>query len=260
MFNIPTYTEKPSAHLESIGITFGQSASSYASGRKNYPYAVFDLLSTKLSKTASILELGCGTGLATKQLYEQGFQSLIATDIDPLMLEAAIIYCPQTIFQVIDGNTLPFQDHIFDSVVAFGCFHWFCNPKAIYEIKRVLKFTGFFFVVNKRDTGLFRENFRKFLERLEGQSIAEPKTDYQPIDMLAARQFAVETHTINTKELFTKEDLFSYSQSISLWTSLPTDKQKNYMPHLMQFINDIMGDKEYYERAIEVQCLIASPM
>lgn len=257
MLNSPIHNERPLSHLESVGITFGQSVSSYVSGRKNYPYAVFDFLSKRLPKTASILELGCGTGLATKQIYEQGFQSLTATDIDPMMLDAAIIHCPQVIFQTVDGNTLPFRDHIFDSVMAFGCFHWFCNSEAIREIKRVLKPTGLFFVVNKRDTGLFRKNFKEFLERFEGKSIIEPKTDYQPIDMLTAHQFTLETYTINTKELFTQEELLSYSQSISLWTSLSTDKQKNYLPHLIQFIEDIMRGKDFYERTIEVQCLIA---
>ena len=144
--------------------------------------------------------------------------------------------------------------------MAFGCFHWFCTPKAIYEIKRVLKSTGLFIVVNKRDTGLFRGNFRRFLEHLEGQSVVELKADYQPVDMLTSQGFSVEIHTIHAKEVFAKEDLLSYCQSISLWTSLSTDKQKHYTPHILEFINAIMTGKEYYEREIEVQCLIASPL
>lgn len=260
MLNSSIHNEKFPTHLESAGITFGQSVSAYASGRKNYPCAVFDFLSTRLPKTASILELGCGTGIATKQLYEQGFQSLTATDIDPMMLSAAIIGCPQVKFQTVDGNTLPFRDHIFDSIVAFGCFHWFCNSEAVLEIKRVLNPMGLFFVVNKRDTGLFRENFRNFLERLERKSIVEPKSDYQPINMLINNQFNIEIFTINSKELFTQDELLSYSQSISLWTSLSAENQKNYMPYLIQFIEELMRGQDYYERTIEVQCLIASPM
>lgn len=244
-------------HVKVDGTTFGQLASSYASGRKEYPRAVFDTLAAKIQKNASILELGCGTGLATKQLYDHSFCSVIATDIDPRMVQAARQHCPKASFLLVDGRTLPFADHMLDAIVAFGCFHWFCTPQAVLEIKRALKPTGIFFVVNKRDTGPFREQFRAFLEELEGKPIIEPKAQYRPVDMLERNKFTVSVHKLQEKELFAKEELLAYAQSISLWTSLSAEKRKKYTPALLQFLDGLLQGKECYERPIEVQCISA---
>lgn len=258
MYNFPNLPPSghPLASSNVMGATFGQSASSYAIGRKGYPDGVFDLLSSQISKDMDILELGCGTGLATKQLCDRGFKSIAATDVDPLMLNEARGYCPEVSFQQADANAMPFSDNAFDSVIAFGCFHWFCNPQAINEIKRVLKPQGVLFIVNKYDSGSFRKDFVKFLQDADSKMRVETKTHYHPEESLANQGFSVAQHVLQTEEIFTGEEFLAYCQSISLWTSMAVEKQNFYFPLLEQFISRMMKEK-HYERPIEVQCLVA---
>src|SRR5579885_3184893 len=130
------------------GTTFGKGAAFYAAGRKGYPNEVFEVLTASAGKESKVLELGCGTGIATRQLVDAGYKTIIATDIDPLMLNEAKKLCPEVQFQCEDAHALSFSDQTFDAIVAFGCFHWFCNAKAIAEIQRVLKPSGRLFIVN----------------------------------------------------------------------------------------------------------------
>lgn len=258
MLHILPPSEIVQTYMENTGNSFGKCALSYASGRKAYPQEVFDLLSSRIALEESILELGCGTGLATKQLYDGGFKTLIATDMDPLMLEHARIHCPNVLFQAASANNLPFQDHAYAAVVAFGCFHWFCTNAAIQEIKRVLQPQGMVFIINKYDTGPFREKFRCFLEKMESKPFSEAKASYQPIEMLTASGFEVVSHAFESKEIFTKPQLLAYAKSISLWTALSYDRQEKLSPSLLQFIDELM-ENEYYDRPIEIRCLIATP-
>lgn len=254
----PPPSEIVQIHGKNAGSSFGQSAFSYSSGRKAYPREVFKLLAEHISLEEGILELGCGTGLATKQIYDWGFRALVATDIDPLMLDQARIYCPNVLFQTASANNLPFEDHTYAVVAAFGCFHWFCTDIAIREIKRVLQPQGMLFIVNKYDRGSFREQFRCFLEKTEGKHFCEAKESYQPIEMLTALGFEVVSHAFETKEIFTKSQLLDYAKSISLWTALPPDEKESLTPSLLRFIDELM-EGEYYERPIETRCLIATP-
>ena len=239
-----------------LGSSFGQTAFSYAFGRKAYPDCIFELFSEHSAKNMTILELGCGTGLATKQLYEKGFTSLVATDVDPLMLKEARNYCPEVSLQLADANTLPFFNQSFDSIALFGCFHWFCTCQAINEIKRVLKQQGIVFVVNKQDTGHFRKCFVQFLQDVCNAKVEEGKANYKPQEKLIQHGFSVCKHTFVEKELFTNDDLLAYCQSISLWASLPKEKRKKHLPALRHFLSDIM-DGKYFERSIDVQCFVA---
>jgi ubiquinone/menaquinone biosynthesis C-methylase UbiE len=236
---------------------FGSEVSSYEMGRKKYPEEVYYLLSTCLLKESSILELGCGTGIATKQLYQMGFTSLLATDVDPIMLGKAQELCPEVHFQLADAHLLSFPSSSFDAVVAFGCFHWFCDTQAIEEIKRVMKSHGLFFVANKNDRSSFRQEFHDFLRQLDRASMQEPKANYEPIEKLSSHGFTVSCHIFHAKEWFTYAELLDYCQSISLWASLSAEKKKQYLPALQAFVERRMH-RPLFERDIEVRCLVAT--
>ncbi len=244
-----------SAPCENPGITFGKSASHYVAGRKGYPDEVFQAFSAYVSKEGRILELGCGTGIATRQLYDKGFTSIVATDIDPLMIKEAEELCPEVRFQREDAQALSFSDHTFDAVVAFGCFHWFCNQDALEEIKRVLKPGGHLLIVNKKDRDSFRQEFRHCIEQLRQKPVQEPKSKYRPIDTLTENHFSARPYRWTSTEIFTRQELLHYCQSLSPWTSLTPDEQQRYLPCLQQFVDHKLN-KERYEMRFEVQCLV----
>ena len=70
--------------------TFDQVASVYRASRPDYPEALVDdvLAYARLKPTDAILEVGCGTGQATKSFATRGFR-IVAIDPGPEMLRTA---------------------------------------------------------------------------------------------------------------------------------------------------------------------------
>jgi len=106
---------------------------------------VFDNL-LKLPETARILELGCGPGYLWKENVS-GIPStwdIILSDLSSGMLDSAwrnlVVTGRSYRFKEIDAQSIPFADETFDAVIAnHMLYHVPDKPKAIAEIKRVLK-------------------------------------------------------------------------------------------------------------------------
>jgi len=146
---------------------FGESAKNYHQARKTYPKKVFDLIINQMSCTdKKLLDLGCGTGIATVELKNRGF-SCIGCDYDHTMLKEALLHGPIEIkYFAASANNLPLFKHQFDAVTAFGAFHWFYDNGSVNEIKRILKKGGVLFIINKNDTSEFRKDIIKLLNNL----------------------------------------------------------------------------------------------
>ena len=128
---------------------FGKLGKAYDSVRRGYPKTVFAYLK-KLAKGKGIkvLDIGCGTGLATRDLKKNGFE-VVGADKDAVMLEFARKRKSGIPYIVAPANKLPFKNNEFDVVTAFTALHWFADKKSLREIKRVLKKGGLFFTALK---------------------------------------------------------------------------------------------------------------
>ncbi len=112
---------------------------------------VFDTL-LKLPENAKILELGCGHGLLWKENISRipdGW-NITLSDLSSGMLDAAwrnlVVSGRAFQFKEIDAQSIPFEDETFDAVIAnHMLYHVPDRPKAIAEIKRVLKPNGHLF-------------------------------------------------------------------------------------------------------------------
>jgi ubiquinone/menaquinone biosynthesis C-methylase UbiE len=109
---------------------------------------VFDTL-LKVSENAKILELGCGHGLLWKENSNRipSGWNITLSDLSPGMLDAAwrnlVVTGRNYKFKEIDAQSIPFEDETFDAVIAnHMLYHVPDRPKAIAEIKRVLKSGG----------------------------------------------------------------------------------------------------------------------
>jgi ubiquinone/menaquinone biosynthesis C-methylase UbiE len=242
--------------LKICGAQFGKSTQNYTEGRKGYPASLFDQIESFLPKESRILELGCGTGIATQELWSRGYHNILSTDVDKRMVQKAQASCPEIVFQLADAHQLHFENQTFDTVCAFGCFHWFCDAQAIIETKRVLKTGGRFIVVNKRDLGPFRKEFRAFLSRILQKTILEPKALYRPIQKLRTNEFKIIKHFFASKETFSSTELIKFCQSTSLWNSLSHQEQQTILPALRNFIEERMKNG-VFERPVEIQCILA---
>lgn len=121
---------------------------------------VFDKL-IQLPDKAKILELGCGHGLLWKECAQRipvGWD-ITLSDLSAGMLDSAwrnlVVTGRNYKFQEIDAQQIPFADETFDAVIAnFMLYHVPDRPKALSEIKRVLKPGGHFFAATAGDKHL----------------------------------------------------------------------------------------------------------
>lgn len=130
---------------------FGQDAAGYEAGRPGYPDALFDLLRDRLGldETSHVLEIGPGTGQATRRLLEFGFGSLTAIEPDPRMaqrLSESLENVSGTRLQLVvsrfEAARLPLGS--FDAAVAASSFHWVDPQTGLARVRALLKPGGRF--------------------------------------------------------------------------------------------------------------------
>ena len=121
---------------------------------------VFDHLLT-LPADAKILELGCGPGYLWKENADRipSTWDITLSDLSSGMLDSAwrnlVVTGRNYKFKEIDAQEIPFADETFDAVIAnHMLYHVSDRPKAISEIKRILKTGGHFFATTVGDNHL----------------------------------------------------------------------------------------------------------
>jgi len=131
------------------GSLFDPLVAAYDAARPSYPAALYDdveRLARPLSG-ATVVELGAGTGIATRQLMARG-ANVVALDAGPAMLARWLARLParsgtaasgSVLLARADAHALPVPDNSTDLVVAAQAWHWFDVPRAAAEAARVLR-------------------------------------------------------------------------------------------------------------------------
>jgi ubiquinone/menaquinone biosynthesis C-methylase UbiE len=117
-------------------------AQRYEQSRPGYPAEVmgFVAATAELSRGATVLEVGCGTGQLTERLARSGFR-LTAIDISPAMVAAARrrLGGPDISFQASSFEDLAAADSSFDLVISGAAFHWIDPGVAFAKSARLLR-------------------------------------------------------------------------------------------------------------------------
>lgn len=115
-------------------------------GRRNAETVNRLLAAVGASRIGDVLEVGCGTGLASTSLAHERGARVIASDVDPeeVLLASRMSEEHHLLrFEVQDATALRFADCSFDLVIAQMVFHhipaW---TQAVSEIARVLRPKG----------------------------------------------------------------------------------------------------------------------
>jgi ubiquinone/menaquinone biosynthesis C-methylase UbiE len=101
----------------------------------------------RVPTTPVVLDVACGTGIATFELMKasDAGETFYGIDISPGMITKATENAQRhgfgnCVFQTGDAEQLDFPDAMFDVVISSGSFHWFPNKRqALSEMYRVLK-------------------------------------------------------------------------------------------------------------------------
>ena len=97
--------------------------------------------SAQIAPDAEILEIGCGTGLLTREIRETWPDArLTATDIAPEMIAATARHELGAQLIVMDGEAPAFGDERFDLILSSLTFQWFDDlPRALLRLHALLK-------------------------------------------------------------------------------------------------------------------------
>ncbi|AYB31672.1 class I SAM-dependent methyltransferase [Chryseolinea soli] len=136
----------------SLRHTFNEAASLYHEARPRYPDDLFSALidSTEISGGAKLLEIGPGTGQATKPLAEKGFD-ITAIELGEALAEIAKYELRDyENIQIIKGafEEIPLPAASFDLVFAATSFHWIDPSLKFIKTHEVLKPKGHLAIIH----------------------------------------------------------------------------------------------------------------
>ncbi|KDN84936.1 class I SAM-dependent methyltransferase [Kitasatospora cheerisanensis] len=127
--------------LQAHANSFGAVAAEYNAARPSYPDALFDeleRLSGRPLTGADVLDVGAGTGIATRLLAGRGARVVAVEPSDGM---AAVLREVSPGLPVVKagGDELPFHDASVDLVTYAQAFHWTDPDRSIPEALRVLR-------------------------------------------------------------------------------------------------------------------------
>ncbi|GGZ28894.1 SAM-dependent methyltransferase [Streptomyces nitrosporeus] len=122
-------------------LSFDRSAALYAAARPGYPPALFDALAELAGRPlegARTVDVGAGTGIATRLLHERGAR-VTAVEPGPGMVAELRRSLPSVPVVRGDGNRLPLAGGSADLITYAQSWHWTDPVLAFAEAARVLR-------------------------------------------------------------------------------------------------------------------------
>lgn len=125
---------------------FDRSAEAYAAVRPGYPAEVVAALQDwgALPPGADVLELGPGTGQATRQLLDAGASRILAVELGPELAHRLQADLPDPRLQVVvgDADVVDLPRSAFDLAAAATSFHWLDPARALPRLADALRDGG----------------------------------------------------------------------------------------------------------------------
>jgi SAM-dependent methyltransferase len=221
-------------------VTFGQSAALFDQIRRDYyTTELVDTIAAMLGEAAGrqVLDVGCGTGIAARQLAARGF-AVTGVDADADMIEVARTQGAAVDYHVMRADALAFDAGSFCGVTAFSAFHWFYDDASVQSIKRVLRPGGCFITINKTDTGPFRRDMVELVRRHVPVKLAEPRIGYRPADIMRRNGLHnIEERTVSFIERWLPEAAIIYARTTRFWEEVPEALRDRVLVDLTQYVN-----------------------
>ncbi len=241
---------------------FGSDPTNYDAIRPPYPDQVYDFLQTTgaLRPTVTTLELGAGTGLATRKLLERGADPLTVLEPDarfaPFLTSLAATHRGhvQVLHTSFEDAALP--SHGYDLVAAATSFHWVHPSVRVVKAAQVLKPGGYLAVW----WNVFGDPEREDRYHEATRSVLEPLS-HSPSDPRNAVPFALDTaarrREISATGAFDAPDYAAHRWVLWLSTPqvgalyatfssisrLPTDQRRTILDRLMDIAERDFGGR-----------------
>ncbi|MCC3763021.1 class I SAM-dependent methyltransferase [Glycomyces sp. TRM65418] len=204
-------------------LSFGQAADLYDAIRPTYPAEALEWMLGPAPK--DVVDVGAGTGLLTRGVIALGHR-VTAVDPDDLMLAKLTASSPGlAAAHTGAAEALPLPDASADVITAGQAFHWFDRPRALPELRRVLKPGGVLAPVwNMRDESV------DWVARLTA-IISNSRGELTPTDADAPGYFApdfgeVETRVFHHGKPFDRDGLIRLVQSRSYYLTADAERRR----------------------------------
>ena len=227
-----------------LNLHFGPVAKAYDKGRRQYPKRVIDYVVSFIGEQAHALDLGCGTGIAARQLAEAGID-IQGCEADERMLAFARRYEAAKIrYTNAPAHDMPYDNNTFDAVTMFSAFHWFCNPESSSEIYRVLRPEGRVIAVNQKRAGI-RVEYRRIIEGFIENLPEERRSDYvqrnyKPEEVLEQSGFRnVAKANLTVHRSSSIEDEIALAKTTNIWTEIPDELVIKVLEEVRDYIVSI---------------------
>jgi SAM-dependent methyltransferase len=115
---------------------FDQQAEAYDRFRPTYPDAVIDEMLSPVPAGLDVLDVGCGTGIASRQMAQRGAK-VLGVELAPRMAEIARGHGVEVEIAAFEGWDA--ADRTFDRVTSAQAWHWLDLPVATAKAAAVLR-------------------------------------------------------------------------------------------------------------------------
>lgn len=265
-----------------VGRKFGSQVGDYEKGRSAYSNKLLEFITNKIKELnpqltlnqIQVLDVGCGTGISTRALYDQGFRNICGMDLDHAMLEAAREHSANPGKETIpsenylQGNVSEietvFPQTKFDVVTAFSAFHWFCTAEEVTAIKTVMAANSIFIASSggeNRGRSAHKSEFWQLIEEIKGSPVHNPRGNFHPIETLEACGFVVEEYRFTREIICDVETLMAKRRSFSGWCNMTEEQKIKGEPKLRELVEKQIKDQGHedglYRSSVEESCVIA---
>ena len=222
----------------------------YERGRPGWPPEVVDL--PGLAPTATVLDLGAGTGKLTRLLVPV-FGRVIAVEPAEAMRHRLETLCPKAEALPGTGQEIPLADASVDAVFAAQAFHWFDDERAVVEIARVLRARGALVLMWNLPAGPWQPSAAAVEELLSDRGPKPSEVSYDPLDLgrprypsdewaLAEPAFEpLQSLRLPNPQTLDRDGLVAYFASMGWLADLPDDER---LP-LLREVRSLLVAAEY---------------
>lgn len=246
--------------------TFNSAAERYHDRRPNYPPELFNKLVTKthLAKHAQLLEIGPGTGQATKSLAERGYHITAIELGDALASKAREVLASYPSVAVITGafEDVELPSEHYDIVYSATAIHWVKPEVKFTKPFQLLKADGYLAIIHTEHISdevgdkFFRASwpiYRKYDSTdtpTETPGFELPKLNaLRPPEKIDETLFSLESFTVFPMTVsYSSQDYIDLLATYSPHLALPEDKRAGFLGEIKALIDKDFGgqmDKHY---------------